>query len=103
MLKLPFSGEDHGDPVLVRRGDDLIVPQRSAGLDDRGDSGRGDGVEAVTEREEGVARRRSPGPPRRPLDGDLPGCDPVLLAPADADRHAPGGQHDGVGLDVGAA
>ena len=57
-------------------------------------------VEAVPEREEGVAGGRAAlGPAGGPGRGDLAGRDPVLLAAADADGHAAGGQHDGVGLD----
>ena len=37
--------------------------------------------------------------PGGPGGGDLAGGHPVLLAAADADGHAAGGQHDGVGLD----
>ena len=79
---------------------DLVVAERPAGLDDRGHPGGGHGVEAVAEREEGVAGRRPAlGPAGGPLGRDLARGDPVLLAAADADGHAAGGQHDGVGLD----
>ena len=72
MLELPFPGEDHDQAVLVGRGDDLLVADRSARLDDRGHPGGGDRVEAVPEREEGVAGRRPAlGPAGGPGRGDL--------------------------------
>src|SRR3954464_7033978 len=42
MLELPFSGHDHGDAVLVGGGDELVVPQGAARLDDGGDARGGD-------------------------------------------------------------
>jgi hypothetical protein len=38
VLELPFSRDDHGDAMFVSSSDDLIVSQRPAWLDDRGDS-----------------------------------------------------------------
>ena len=56
MAEVALAGEHHGDAVLVGGGDHLVVADAAAGLDDRRDAGRGGGIEAITEREEGVAR-----------------------------------------------
>src|SRR5688572_2494749 len=46
--------EDHRDPVLVRGGDHLVVPNRTARLDHRRDPRGCAGVQPVPEREERV-------------------------------------------------
>src|SRR5207302_10072739 len=93
MLELPFAREHHGDSVFVGRRDHFVVSERAAWLDDRRDSGRGHGVEAVAEREERVARGRAAlGPSRRFLNGELARMHTVLLPAADPDRHPVGDQ-----------
>src|SRR2546423_1270833 len=79
--EVTLAGEDHGDVELVGLCDVLLVPHRSAGLDDDGDAGFGRGLDAVRERVEGVARARaalraSGGLLRR----DLAGLHSVLLS-----------------------
>ena len=51
MPKVAYTGEHHGQPVLVRRGDDFGVAHAAAGLDDRARAGAHDHVEAIPERE----------------------------------------------------
>src|ERR1700730_12854553 len=46
--------KDHGNAVVVRGLDDLLVPHRAAGLDDRGGAGLDGGQKPVSEREERV-------------------------------------------------
>ena len=62
--EVPLAGEDHGEPALVRRGDDLGVADAAAGLDDGGRARLGDHVEAVAEREERIRRRDRAGESR---------------------------------------
>ena len=63
----------------------------------------GDGVDAVPEREEGVAGTRAAGgPPGGLLHRDARRVEPVLLPGPDADRLAALHQHDGVRADGGA-
>src|ERR1700730_15775080 len=45
-------GKDHGNAVVVRGLDDLLVPHRAARLDDRGGAGLDGGQKPVSEREE---------------------------------------------------
>ena len=54
VLEVPAVGEDHADPRGVGRLDDLEVPLRPAGLDDRHDAGLDGELRPVREREEGV-------------------------------------------------
>src|SRR5208282_3830337 len=54
MAEMPHAGEDHGEIMLVRRGDDFGVAHRAAGLDQGRDAqGRGR-VDAIAERKECV-------------------------------------------------
>ena len=55
MPEVPHAGEHHGDAMLVGGGDDFVVAHGTARLDYRRDAGGGGVVEAVAEREEGVA------------------------------------------------
>src|SRR5690606_25574227 len=41
VTEVALAGEHHRQAVLVGGGDDLVVADRAAGLDDRGDAGRG--------------------------------------------------------------
>src|SRR5947209_3767011 len=52
--EMAFAGEDHGDVSLIRGGDHLAVANGAAGLDDGGDAGIGEEVEAVAKGAEGV-------------------------------------------------
>ena len=83
---------------------DLGVADAAAGLDDGRDAGRGGDVEAVAEREEGVAGAHpADGPVAGSIGGDAGRVDAVLLTGADAER--PGRRlayDDGVGADGGA-
>ena len=55
MAEVALPREHHRDAVLVGSGDDLVVPDAAARLDDGRDTGRSGGVETVTEREERIA------------------------------------------------
>ena len=84
--EVALAGEDHGDAVLVGGGDDLVVADAAPGLDHGPHAGRGDGVEPVPEREEGVAGAATAlRPTGRLRDRDAGRVEPVLLAGADAD------------------
>jgi hypothetical protein len=48
------AGKDHGQAMFVGGGDDFLVAHRTARLDDRFGTGRGQHVDAIAEREEGV-------------------------------------------------
>ena len=54
MFEVAFSGEDHGDVVLVGGGDDVCVADAAAWFDHCGDAGDGNRIETVAEREVGV-------------------------------------------------
>ena len=57
------TGRHHGDAGFVGCRDDLAVPDRAAGLDDRRHSGVGQHQQAVGEGEERITgRRATPGP-----------------------------------------
>ena len=60
MEEVPLAREHHGHAVLVGGGDQLVVAQRSAGLDDHGHACRGRRVESVAEGIEGVSGRAPP-------------------------------------------
>src|SRR5207244_5483276 len=95
--EVALAREDHGEAVLVGRGDDLIVAQGPARLDDGPHAGSGGGVEPVAEGEESIAGTRSArGSCPRLADGDLHGVDAALLPGADADGLTIRHEHDGV-------
>ena len=54
MPEMAHAGEDHGEAVLVRRGDHLGIALRAAGLDHGGDAVHRGSVEPVAEREERI-------------------------------------------------
>src|SRR5947208_14376842 len=97
MLEVALAGEDHGEAVLVGRGDDLVVTHRPSRLDNGGHSGPGRGVEPVAEGKEGIAGACSaPGAAMSLARGDLHGVDAALLPGANADGLAGGHEHHGV-------
>src|SRR5215213_10669250 len=103
MPEVPHPREQHRDPLLVGRGDDLVVALAAAGLGDRGDAGAGEGVQAVAEREEGV--RGGGGAGERELGflgREAAGVHPAHLAGADPYRLVAVGHHDRVRLRVAA-
>ena len=90
-------------PCSFGGGDHLVVADAAARLDHGGDPGVGRGVEAVAEREEGVARAHAAvGPAGGAVGGDAGRVEPVLLAGADAERLAVLGVDDRVAGDRGA-
>ena len=91
MAEVAFGGEHHRNAVLVGGGDDLVVADAAAGLDHRPDPGRGDGVEAVPEREEGVAGTTAPG--RRDRQPWSPRCPPSRAGSAGRPRCRPPAGH----------
>src|SRR5579862_2240683 len=96
--EVALAGEHHGDPVLVGGGHHLAVFDRSARLDHCRHPGRGEDVEPIAEREEGVAGRgATPGPVARLAHGDLGRLDPALLTGTDAEGLATARHDDGVG------
>ena len=99
--EVPRPREVHRHARLLRRLDDQLVADRTAGLDHGLDAGRGQDLQAVREREERVRGGvRAPRPLLAgPLDRELRGVDAVDLAHADADRGAVLGEQDRVGLD----
>src|SRR5437773_3780220 len=101
MLEQPQPGEGHRDPVLVRGGDHLVVPDRSSGLRDRGDPSLPEFVEPVSERKVRVAHRDAP---LRCLPGlvarEHTRVHAAHLPGADADRPLPVREHDRVRLHV---
>src|SRR5215210_2737381 len=97
MQKMTPPGEDHREPVAVRRLDYLIVADRTTGLYDGLYAGFGQRLHAVGEGEEGVAR--SGGPLcllAGLLHGYCRGVDPAHLARSDADRGLVSGEDYGV-------
>src|SRR5258706_6977115 len=100
--EVSHARENHRDAVLVGGGDHLAVAHAAAGLDHGARARRGDHVESVAKRKEGIgghdrAAEREPGVLR--LDrGDARGIHPAHLPRADPKRHAARTEHDGVGL-----
>src|SRR5207302_4866810 len=93
----------HGHAGFVGGGDHLVVAHGTAGLDDGRRPGRHRRVDAVAEREEGIAGAdAAPGPAVGLLGRHLGRVDPALLAGADAVGHAALGQDDGVAAGGGA-
>ena len=60
MTELPHTGQDHGQVMLIRRGDHLGISDRAARLDDRGDARGGRLIYPIPEGKERVAREHSP-------------------------------------------
>lgn len=55
MPKMPHPRHHHCHTTIIRRRNDLIVPHRSARLDDRRRTGVSDHVETIAEGEKGIA------------------------------------------------
>ena len=73
MQKVPLPREHHGNPGLVRCGDDLPITARAAGLDDGTDACPGSDPDTISLGKEGIRRehgtvRSLPGPPHGYLD-----------------------------------
>src|SRR5215218_2673218 len=99
MQKMTPPGEDHRESVSICSLDDLIVAHGTAGLYDGLYAGFGQGLHAVGEGEEGVARGGgSLGPFAGLLHGYLRGVDPSHLACSYADRGHVFGEDYGVAL-----
>ena len=54
MPKVPHPCKDHGDALLIRGLNHLIISNAAAGLDDGGGAGAGGGEHAVGKRKEGI-------------------------------------------------
>src|SRR5215210_5215655 len=99
MQEMASSGEDHREPVAVRRLDNLIVAYGAAWLYDGLYASFGQGLHAVGEREESVARGGGSlcsfaGLPH----GYSRGVDPAHLARSYTDRGPVLGEDYGVAL-----
>src|SRR3954466_2480397 len=85
--EMPLAGEDHGDAVLVRRGDDFIIATGTARLDDCGNARLGRPVNRVIEREKCVCCEHAAASAITGfLEGDFDRIDAAHLAGAYADR-----------------
>jgi hypothetical protein len=78
------ANEDHGDAMLVRGVDDLLVTLAAARLDDSGHAPSRSDIDAVAEGEEGVARERKWLLPGGLGDGDPDRLNAGHLARSDA-------------------
>ena len=56
MPEMPHGGENHRDAMFISSLDNLFIADAAAGLNDGGYTGFGCGINAVTEREEGIGR-----------------------------------------------
>ena len=97
VTEVPFTGEDHGDSVLVGGRDHFFVANAATGLDHGADACRGGSVESVAEREERVTRGHS----TARATGRTFGCDAsrietILLAGPDSECLTVLRVHDGV-------
>src|SRR5438874_6900152 len=102
--EVPAAREDHHGACRMDRGDDLGIPLRSAGLDDRRDAGVEGELDPVRKREERVGGEGG-AVDAVPVLAGLPERDPnrvdaAHLAGADPERLQPAGDHDRVRRDV---
>src|SRR5882672_5249156 len=101
VAEVALAGEDHRQMMTIRDLDRHLVPDRAAGLDDRGDAGPGGELDPIGEREVGVAGHdRGLGPVAGAADGDLDRHLAARLGRADPDRRAVPGEDDRVRSDV---
>ena len=104
MPEVTHAAEHHGYAALVGGIDHFLVAHRAAGLDHTGGARIDHHIEAVAEREEGVARhcRALEGQARvlRLDAGDAGRIEAAHLARAHAHGHAALAEDDGVALDV---
>src|SRR5438105_218149 len=99
--EVTLSGEDHRRAGLVDGGQDLLVADGAARLDDGRDARVQAHRRAVREGEERVRGQDRPlGSVSRTLNRDPGRFDPAHLPGADADRRPLPSDHDGVRLDV---
>src|ERR1019366_10348536 len=98
MTKVALAGEHHDDTRGVGGVDHFLVAHRPARLYDGGDTGTGERLESIGEREERVGRgARAHGELTGLGRGDTGRHDPRLLTGPDAYRDAVTRDHDGVG------
>ena len=98
---MPLTGEDHGDPMLVAGGDDLIVLARTTRLDDGDDAGLRCSMDRVGEREECIGGEDAPlGSFARFDDRDFDAVDATHLASTNADQSRIAGEHDRIALHM---
>src|SRR5215210_2764918 len=98
--EMAAPGKDHRKPLAVRRLDDLIVAYGATRLYDSLYAGFGQGLHAVSEREEGVARGGGSLCSFAGLPHGYPrGVDSAHLARSDTDRGPVLGEDYGVALD----
>src|SRR4051812_19430968 len=100
MAEVTHAGEDHGNSMLIRRGNDFGILLRTTRLDDRADSIFRSDVEAVAEREERIGGHDGAGDFQLLVRGfdccDAGGIDAAHLPGADTDGHAIVSENDGV-------
>ena len=56
MAEMTGTGKDHGQTMLISGGNHFLVTHRATRLDDGLGTGRGQHVDAIAEREEGIRR-----------------------------------------------
>src|SRR5580698_5545211 len=101
MAEVADAGEDHGHAEFVGGRDDVLVLDRSSGLNDGGSACRSNSFEAVGEREERVGcSDRSDERQNGLLRAELCRVDAAHLAGADAGGLAVAGVDDGIGFNV---
>lgn len=88
MLEMSYSGEDHGQPQSVGRGDHILVAYAASWLDHTGASGRCGGFHSVGEWEERFRSDRGSGQGQSELRGfehcEFTAIDPTGLTHTDS-------------------
>ncbi len=101
MQEVAKAGKDHGEAETVAGGDDVVVANGTAGLDEGFGAGFGGFFDAVGKWKKCVARDDTAFERRlRFHDGDFYGVDAAHLTGADAKRCSVFGEDDRVGFDV---
>ena len=99
MPEVPDSGEDHGDSVVIAGGDDFLVFNGAAGLDDGGDAGGVGALDVIRLGEEGVGGEHgAAGALAGFFRGEFDGIHAGVSATADADGFHAFSKDDGIGL-----